>query len=447
MNKKWMRNIIKNWYKYYFMLAVFIIGALYGVQVEKEEIFPYRIVSDAAKAFKDWRKNFKHYSKIRPGKFIKKARYEGEGVTTFLPDETYDGVTLIASMWDHTNGMDLIDMDGSVIHSWRVSFNEIWPEAPHFEDKISDWDTDIHGVLLYPNGDVIFNFEYSGLVKIDKNSNVIWKLPHQTHHSIYEDADGNLWVPGKKRLTEPVKRLPLLKPPIIEEFILKISPEGKILKELSILDVFYNSGEEALLSANGASSVERVGGDLTHINDIEILEESIANKFPQFKAGDIMVSMRHLNLVVVIDAVTEKIKWSMTGPYIRQHDPDFLDNGQILVFDNRFDAKGGKVLGGSRILSIDPRTREVNVVYEGNDKNRFYTGARGKQQRLPNGNILIVEQGAGRAFEVTPSGKMVWSYINRYDEDEVYGISEAIRFPKFYKNFAGGIKNANKTKQ
>lgn len=153
-----------------------------------------------------------------------------------------------------------------------------------------------------------------------------------------------------------------------------------------------------------------------------------------------MVSVRNLNLIVIIDAVTEKIKWSMTGPYIRQHDPDFLGNGQISVFDNRADSKGGKILGGSRILSIDPATRKVHVLYEGSDKNSFYTTICGKCQHLPNGNILIVESDAGRVFEVTPSGQIVWSYINRYDEDEVYRVLEAIRLPKSYKNFTGGIK-------
>jgi hypothetical protein len=32
--------------------------------------------------------------------------------------------------------------------------------------------------------------------------------------------------------------------------------------------------------------------------------------------------------------------------------------------------------------------------------------------RLPNGNTLIVESDAGRAFEVTAEGEIVWEFLN-----------------------------------
>jgi hypothetical protein len=182
---------------------------------------------------------------------------------------------------------------------------------------------------------------------------------------------------------------------------------------------------------------------MLHVNDIKILEKRVAGKFPLFKVGDIMVSMRNLNLIVVIDQSTKKIKWSMTGPYIRQHDPDFLDNGRISVYDNRSDYADGKILGGGRILSIDPVTRKVDTVYEGDSQNSFFSNLRGKHQYVLNGNILITEYDAGRIFEVAPSGEVVWSYINRYDEDEVYRVSEGMRYAAHYSKFAGGPSKCN----
>jgi hypothetical protein len=174
---------------------------------------------------------------------------------------------------------------------------------------------------------------------------------------------------------------------------------------------------------------------MTHMNDIKILEKPIAAKFPLFKAGDIMVSMRNLNLIVVIDRSTKKIKWSMTGPYIKQHDPHFLPTGRISVYDNRADFADGKILGGSRILSIDPVTRDVKTVYEGDARNSFFSNTQGEHQYLPNGNILITEPYAGRVFEVKPSGDVVWSYINRYDQDEVYRVAGGQRYPISYGKF------------
>ena len=47
----------------------------------------------------------------------------------------------------------------------------------------------------------------------------------------------------------------------------------------------------------------------------------------------------------------------------------------------------------------------------------------------------ITETLAGRVFEVTPAGRTVWSYINRYDEDEVCSVSGAQRFPREYAHW------------
>jgi hypothetical protein len=62
----------------------------------------------------------------------------------------------------------------------------------------------------------------------------------------------------------------------------------------------------------------------------------------------------------------------------------------------------------------------------------IYTSIQGDQQVLDNGNVLITESEAGRVIEATPSGKIVWEYINRYSEKEVVLVSDAIRYPPDY---------------
>jgi hypothetical protein len=59
----------------------------------------------------------------------------------------------------------------------------------------------------------------------------------------------------------------------------------------------------------------------------------------------------------------------------------------------------------------------------------------GKQQILPNGNILVTHYEEGRVFEVTKNGEIVWTFITRYDDDEVYSVSDAVRIPKNYLTF------------
>ncbi len=258
--------------------------------------------------------------------------------------------------------------------------------------------------------------------------NLIWSRILDTHHSISLDDEGNLWVPSRAWRSRDLGRLPYVSSPFNEEFLIKVSPDGKVLKRLSVIDLIYKSGYEALMFADRKFKADSNAREVTHFNDIEVLTNAMASAIPSLRAGDLLVSMRNLNLVMVIDPVAEQIKWSTTGPFLRQHDPDFLPDGTIAIFDNRQLTSDGRK-GFSRIVSVDPVSRAVRVLYEGTEQNRFYTSIMGKQQPLPNGNILITESKGGRAFEVAQNGETVWSFVNRWDEDWVVTISEATRYP------------------
>ena len=107
----------------------------------------------------------------------------------------------------------------------------------------------------------------------------------------------------------------------------------------------------------------------------------------------------------------------MTGPFVRQHDPDFLPNGNLLVFDNR---GGDPACGGSRILEIEPATQKIAWQYDGCGTAPFYSLVRGEQALLPNGNLLILEATKGRVLEVTREAqpRIVWEYYNAIGETD-----------------------------
>ena len=96
----------------------------------------------------------------------------------------------------------------------------------------------------------------------------------------------------------------------------------------------------------------------------------------------------------------------------------------------------GIYFGGSNIIAIDPQTNDIKYLYGANVDEFFYSGAVGDHQVLPNGNILITESMAGRVIEVTPKGKIVWEYINRYSDEKTVKISDAIRYPSEYLDVA-----------
>jgi hypothetical protein len=430
-----MAYLKQHWVRIWLTICAAVVIFLYGILVARLEMFPYGALQALVDGSREWLRSPFHNAGIRPEKFLRTARGPGRGVTLNDP-AAYPGQTFMTGFFGDGLGMRLIDMSGKTLHEWRVSFTEIWPDSSHVEvPPRGDWETHIHGAVLYPNGDVIFNFQYAGLARIDRCSRVVWKLPLQTHHSIVMASDGTLWIPSRRLHKAAVKKFPSLAPPFMEEYVLQVSPEGKVLQEISILDVIYGSRYEGVLFASGSHAARPTipsDGDFTHLNDVEVLEADLAPAFPQFRAGDLLLSLRNLDLLLVVDPQAQRVKWAMTGPFVRQHDPDFLPDGRISVFDNRRDDGHGRGLGGSRILEVDPRTRQSVTVYGSRDHEFFYTETLGDHQRLPNGNILITESEYGHAFEIDPARKVVWSFTNRWDDDHAAEVERATRYPENY---------------
>ena len=190
---------------------------------------------------------------------------------------------------------------------------------------------------------------------------------------------------------------------------------------------------QAILFANGIHKVIVPDMELVHVNDIEELQSDLADRFPQFVAGDLLLSLRDLNLIMLVDPTSEEVRWYQTGPWIRQHDPDFQATGTITIFNNNSDdTKKGDVFGGSNIMEIHPQSGKSTIKYGTDQKQIMFTNIRGKHQVLDNGNILITEFSGGRVFEVNSRGDIVWEFVNRFDEDEIVEVADAIRYPEDY---------------
>ncbi len=114
-----------------------------------------------------------------------------------------------------------------------------------------------------------------------------------------------------------------------------------------------------------------------------------------------------MNLILIIAPDSGRILWSW-GPGILDwpHMPTMLQNGHILVYDN------GAHRTYSRVLELDPVSREIVWEYRADPPEAFYSQTRGSSQRLANGNTLICESERGRVFEVTPEGEVVWEFYN-----------------------------------
>jgi len=196
--------------------------------------------------------------------------------------------------------------------------------------------------------------------------------------------------------------------------MVQIDPaDGRLLREISLTkDLLKRNGMQGVLALQTDESPDDLvlSVDAFHPNHIEVLSPELAAAFPLFAAGDLLISLRSLNLVAVLDPGTLEFKWWKIGPWHRQHNPHFTRDGTIIVYNNNMN------FGRSDILEVDPVTDRVEVVFSGSDTQPFYSWRRGKQQRFDDGSLLITESERGRAFLIDAAGHLIWEYNNIYDE-------------------------------
>lgn len=423
-------------------LAVIVFVA--GMVAAHRRMAPYALVETAAREWQDITsateaRRYRHHE-------LPLGRDSTGGVTVHDTARAFPGATLIVGYREGLFTPFLVDMDGAILHRWSVDFHEIWPDPEHEAFPLPSHQQSIHGVHLYPDGDLVFNFSYRGTVRVDRCSRVRWTLPEQTHHSLAVDGDGSIWVLGRDRVTEGAAVLPKMAPPYFDDTVIHLSADGKVLDRISILQALRDGSYDGIVM-NGDPGDPRVREqDPLHTNDVEIVTPAFAERFPQVETGDLLLSLRTPNTLLVLDPDTRQVKWTYRGHFVRQHDPDILHDGTLIVYDNRTDVRRTPpyqnldrpgALGYSRIVHFDPASTEILWTFQGSDAYPFYSSIQGRQQPLPNGNVLVVNPEGGKVFEVARSGEVVWEFVNRTPGSGYKGrVTEAIRLDRT-PQFAG----------
>ncbi len=323
-----------------------------------------------------------------------------------VPDKTFDGFTLYTT----SGGSQavLVNMRGDVVHRWTAPFSRVWPRPPHVREPAADAKVYIFSCHLYPDGQLLAVFHGTGdtpygygLAKLDADSNVVWTYDANVHHAVDVAEDGTIYVLTQQIVHEMPPGLEFLTAPALVDYLVLLSPAGKELKKIPLLEAFRDSPFAALLAARAGNGDK--AWDVLHANAVEVLRPALAPYFPLFKAGQVLVSLRDLNALAVVDTDSRSVVWAARGPWGGQHDPHFLDTGRLLVFDNHGSARQ------SRVLEYDPQTQACPWIYPGRDGVSFLTPIQGRSQRLPNGNTLIVNSKDGIILEVTGAQELVWS--------------------------------------
>lgn len=439
------------------LLAALAASFGYGAAAARYQLFPYPTLRSAASWVAGW---FGGAAPARDGMFLER-RGEGAGsnapnvdvikdlanvpylrgfklaqkvesVTMYDPDAAMNGLNLVIS--GHGPEAMLQDMRGNTLHSWRCDLNDAWQDMGEFaaEPGAVNWWRRAH---VYPDGALLAIFDGVGIIKLDRESNLLWEHLGGEHHDLDFDDDGNIWVLTRRASTFDDDPRLRLEGPIKEDFITVLSPGGEVIRELSVLASFVDSDYSSVL-ANAPKA-----GDILHTNTLELMDGRFADRHPMFEKGNLLISCPMPHAIAVIDPRQQKVVWAMSGMWSFQHQPTVLDSGRLLIFDNLGEH------GHSKVIEFDPFTQEVVWSYRHTEERRFSSYFLGSASRLPNGNTLITESTEGRAFEVTPDGTTVWNFNNPKtagDEGELVAtVLEVVRIdPSYFSEEFGAAHNA-----
>ena len=340
------------------------------------------------------------------------SQADSDPVKIYHPDQLQPGLVLVSGdEKKRFTTVRVIDRSGRVIKEWKPNWQEIWPDDQGDFPLRPRKSMYLHGLEILPDGSIVANFEHLSTVRIDICGKVMWKLDNLGHHSVHHAADGTLWVSAETPV-DTTSNLPSSHGRKVRQWTIQnYDLSGQMLDEISMFDVFLKNDLHGMLYmssiTNGGPSVD---GDTLHLNDVETFPDDLDSEI--FAPGDLLVSLRNTNTIMVFDRNSYDIKFIKSGSFVRQHDPDFIQGDKISVFDNRnFSLPNGAQ--ASRVVEVEAISGNVTSILDENSQRPFFTDIMGNHQRLENGNILVVASQEGRVMEYLAKGDLAWRYDHR----------------------------------
>ncbi|MBD3366838.1 MAG: hypothetical protein GF405_01535, partial [Candidatus Eisenbacteria bacterium] len=224
------------------------------------------------------------------------------GVTVYNRDRTYDGLNFYTT--GDVPGAVLMDMEGRILHKWAYSYLDAWvgsPNRPQLRPspKGSGFWRRAH---LFRNGDVLAVFDGLAIMKVDRYSNLLWVSFGGFHHDLHVMPDGRIYV-----LTREAHIVPWYNPddPVLEDFVAVLDSDGRELERVSVLEAIAESEFASVLDDAEPK------GDLLHSNTVEVLDGRLEDRLPAFRDGNVLVTVRELDLVIVINMETALVEWAL----------------------------------------------------------------------------------------------------------------------------------------
>ena len=287
------------------------------------------------------------------------------------------------------------------------------------------------------NGELIFQNNERLLFKTNFNSETLWVNTESLyHHSINTDLEGNIYAcgtmnPSTKKVSQYIQSFQYLNPDEIfnDDAIIILNKDGKIIYKKSVTEILIENGyADKIFNEKNLNILDPV-----HLNDIQpVLKDT-----PYFKKGDLFLSLRALNMVILYRPSTNKIIKEIKNFLKSQHDVDILDDKRISIFNNnvKLDVNSKtKDETNNQIVIYNFESDGYSIKFQDTFvENKINTITAGLVDFLEDDSAMVEDTNNNRIFYLNSNGEVVWVFNNVDAKKDIYHLNWS-RIIDSYKN-------------
>lgn len=259
-------------------------------------------------------------------------RRRGVGLRAADLERTSPGFTLFAPHFVQNRTVYLIDLQGNVVHIWEM------PYPPGLSGYLTERGTLLfNGRTLEDNPLSRFPFKGGVVLEADWNGKVLWEVrnPDHHHHGILL-RNGNVLLHCLGRVPDDIARR--VKGGMVENEMASGQYAARAPGEAGKMYSDYL----AEMTLKGETvwqwrTWEHLDPEADGIVEVQGPRSVWAqgNSIQELPNGDILASYRPTSTVLRISRKTGEVLWKLGPPTVAgQHAPTLLPNGNILIFDN-----------------------------------------------------------------------------------------------------------------
>ncbi len=272
----------------------------------------------------------------------------------FKPINQLEKDLIVLATYSDTNDLRSIVLlnlkNDSILRKWTV--DNPWDEVARIINPI-----------LHPDGSLIYNYYYwakPGLTKLDSAENIIWQNDSLVvHHGMNLNKEGDIWACTNRRgMSGGTYSLAGEKVFYNDYRITKFDHEtGDMLFDKSITDILKENNIANYL-LKSAQTHEPI-----HLNDVQPALKT--TKY--YQEDDVFISLRNISTILHYRPSTNELIDLIEGPFVHQHDIDFLNDSVLVLFNNNT----FRTWPGSKIKNARRIKDESELVHAGDFQNNI----------------------------------------------------------------------------